>query len=384
MISTKKLYDEDAYIEQFDAKVLSCEPEKDKWTVVLDRTAFFPEGGGQPSDKGTLSNVDVLDVQINEGIIYHIVASPLKKDETVTGILDFKRRFSFMQNHSGEHIVSGIVHRLFGLDNVGFHLNEQLATLDFNGILTSEQLHRVELLANEALWKNKRIKAFYPDENALASLEYRSKKEIQGDIRIVEIEDIDVCACCAPHVNETAQIGIIKLLDAEKMRGGIRIVMKCGSYALDDYNDKFDNISKISRLLSAKQEKSAEAVKLLDSKLNEEKQKNNMLKKRLAEKIAETTAEEITAIFEDGLDIKELVLIADSLHKKHGGIRAAFSNSESGTGFAFAICGEHKKLEVFFKAFKENLNVRGGGRSGMVQGTVLNQPEQIKSFFKCV
>lgn len=380
MIRTQKLYDEDSHLYLFTATVLSCECFGDNYAAVLDRTAFFPEGGGQSADKGTLDNAEVLDVQMNEsGIITHVISAPLAAGSTVTGLLDFNRRFAFMQNHSGEHIVSGIVHRLFGLDNVGFHLAEDFVTLDFNGELSREQLDDIELRANRAVWSNADIRAYYPDEGTLKALNYRSKKELEGDIRIVEIEGTDICACCAPHVKKTGEIGMIKLLDTEKMRGGTRIVMKCGEFAVKDYSIKYDNIKQISSLLSAKQEETACAVKKLEVQLNEAKLKARELKKRLIERIVTCSNPEEKVLFEEGLDIKELQLLSDALYKKHGGIRGVFSGSDG--SFAFAACGQPQQLDEFFAEFKQKFPVRGGGRNGMVQGTVTATAENIKLCF---
>lgn len=377
-MKTVKLYDLDSHLSFFEAKVVSCEKAGDKFAVILDKTAFFPEGGGQPSDIGTLGSAKVLDVQIENDTIYHYTDCALNVGDMVEGKLDFERRFRFMQNHSGEHIVSGIVNSLYGLDNVGFHLNEELVTLDFNGILNIEQILLIEQEANRRVWQNVKFKTYYPTADELEKLEYRSKKELDGDIRIVEIENTDRCACCAPHVKTAGEIGMIKLLDTEKMRGGSRIVMKCGQYALDDYNTKYQNVRKISELLSSKQENSAEAVLSLSDKLNDEKHRCAELQKRIAELLVDTATSDTYCIFADGLDRKELQLIADRLYKTYGGIRAVFSPCED--GFAFSICGDDT-LDNVFADFKAKFTVRGGGRNGMVQGTVIGEEEAIKSFF---
>lgn len=380
MNKTVRIFDEDSHIFSFGATVINCEPAENGYKTVLDRTAFFYEGGGQPSDTGALNNARVNDVQIENGIIYHYTDLPFEKGENVKGEIDRERRFSFMQNHSGEHIVSGIVHKNYGFDNVGFHLNEELVTLDFNGILTKEQIEKTELEANRKIWQNVKFKAYYPSAEKLKDLNYRSKKELEGDIRIVEIEDTDMCACCAPHVNEAAEIGIIKLLDTEKMRGGTRIVMKCGSFALRDYNVKYANVKDISERLSAKQENTSAAVKMLEEKLNGTERENAGLKRRLADAIVNFSGKDTFAVFEEGLSVKELQLIADGLYKKYSGIRGAFSGNEE--NYSFAVCGEQDNLAEFFANFKAKLNVKGGGRGTLVQGTVCEKREKIKMFFQ--
>lgn len=376
---TEKLYEKDAYVREFTARVLQCFVCAGYYKIILDKTAFFPEGGGQAADIGTLGNVKVFDVQIEDGIIYHYTEKALKIGSTVYGKIDFDRRFSFMQNHTGEHIVSGIAHKLFDVNNVGFHLGEDLVTIDFDKELTREQLDEIEYLANEKVWQNLPVTAYYPSEEELKNTDYRSKKEIDGAVRLVEVKDTDICACCAPHVKSTGEIGIIKLLDYERMRGGVRIVLKCGKFALNDYRIKYENVSQISALLSAKQEKTAEAVKLLEQKLSDEKHKSTEFKKKIAELTAQATDENTNCIFIDDCDIKDLQLIADKLHKNYGGIRGAFSGC--GENYAFAICGEDAELQEFFKKFKSELTVRGGGRGGMVQGTVTATQDKIKLYF---
>lgn len=377
MKNTLKLYDLDSFTKEFSAIVLSCQERENGYAVVLDQTAFFPEGGGQPSDTGYLKDVRVFDVQIENEVIVHYTDLPLQEGSAVTGTIDFARRFDFMQNHSGEHIVSGVVHRLFGLDNVGFHLGEDVVTLDFNGLLTREQILAAELEANRAVWENRTIKTWYPDEGELSSLLYRSKKELDGAIRMVEIEGTDLCACCAPHVKTTGQIGLIKLLDTEKMRGGTRIFMKCGNRSLADYNCKYDNVREIGNLLSSKQEETAEAVVRLNDQLTAEKQKNAALKRRLIEQLVSASEERF--VCEDGLDGKELQLLADGLFREKSGICGAFTPTVG--GFAFALCGEEKELNGVFAKFKKQFSVRGGGRNGLVQGTVQTDLESLNSYF---
>ncbi len=377
---TEKLYDKDAYIKEFTALVLDEIKSENFYKIVLDKTAFFPEGGGQAADIGLLDDVAVFDVQIENDIIYHYTKIPLEIGSVVTGKINFERRFNFMQNHTGEHIVSGIAHALFGVKNVGFHLGEELVTIDFDRELTREQLDEIEYLANQKVWQNLPIKVYYLSEDELSKTDYRSKKEIDGAVRLVDIKNTDICACCAPHVRNTGEIGIIKLLDTEKMRGGIRIVLKCGAFALNDYKNKYENISQISAFLSAKQENTAEAVKKQDEKCALANQKITELKKKIAELTIDIAPKDTNCIFVDECEVKDLQLIADGLHKKHGGIKAVFSGS--GEAYAFAICGEDSDLQDMFTNFKMQFSVRGGGRGGMVQGTVAATRENINLFFE--
>lgn len=375
---TERLYDNDAYQTEFSATVLDCAKYENGFKVILDKTAFFPEAGGQPSDKGMINGIKVTDVQIEDEKIVHFCESELDIGNIVSCKIDFARRFAFMQNHSGEHIVSGIAFKKYGLQNVGFHLNEEFVTLDFNGILERNQIDEIEFLANKVIWQNKKIKTYYPSKDELSKLSYRQKKELSGDIRIVEIEDTDMCACCAPHVKSTGEIGLIKLLSSEKMRGGIRIVMKCGEYALKDYNDKFKNVTAIQNLLSAKPEETAQAVNNLYEKLSEEKQKNKDLKKKLINYMANDTEDKV--LFAENFDIKELQAFADTLNKNKGETVLVFSEREK-DNFNFALCGNETETNELFLKLKEKFNARGGGRNGMISGTVnAKEKEIIKEF----
>ncbi len=368
---TIKLYDSDSHLSEFSATVISCENA----VAVLDKTAFFPEGGGQTSDTGVIDGVKVKDVQIENGIIYHHLEKDIEIGKTVNCKLDWDERFRKMQNHSGEHIISGIVHSLFGYDNVGFHLSKTEMTMDFSGMLTREDLLRVEYLANKAVWENVKFNCYYPE--SLENLEYRSKLDLSEDVRIVEIEGYDRCACCAPHVNTSSEIGIIKILDFEKNKGGVRLWVKCGIDALADYNLKYQNSLKISSLLCAEQDNIADAVEKLIKTEGELKFKIGDLKRRLiAEKVKSFSGDtQVTAEFETDMDIKELQLYADALYKKSGGIRAVFSGK--GNEYFFAIVGDEAPLQELFKQMKNTLNIRGGGRGSMVQGTVFATRDDI-------
>lgn len=378
---TEKLYDKDSHLKEFTGTVLSCKKTGEKYAVTLNRTAFFPEGGGQQSDRGYIGGAYISDVQIKNGEILHFADKPLSVGQAYDCKLDFDFRFRNMQNHSGEHIISGIVHRLYGFNNVGFHLGAEM-TMDFDGELTRRQLDEIEDLANKAVYENLPVKAYYPTDEELKQLDYRSKLDLKENVRIVEIKGVDVCACCAPHVKATGEIGIIKILDFEKYKGGVRLIVKCGADALRDYREKYKNVLEISNLLSAKQFEVSAAVVRLNEQLSAEKAAAAALKKRLiAEKAAGFEPDtDKTAVFENGLDIKELQLLADALCQKAGGIRGAFSGADG--AFSFAICGEETALGNFFAKFKAAFNTRGGGRNGIRQGTVCADRAEIEGLFK--
>lgn len=379
---TEKLYESDSHLSKFEAKVLSCEKSDNKYKIILDKTAFFPEGGGQYGDRGKIGEAKVLDTVIENGEIIHFTDRPLETNKSFFCSLDFKRRFAFMQNHSGEHIVSGIFHKEFGFDNVGFHLAEDFATLDINGIVDRKTINFIEYEANKAVWRNLKVKAYYPDKKELEALEYRSKKEIAGDIRIVEIKNTDRCACCAPHVSNTGEIGIIKLLDFEKLRGGTRIYMKCGEFALNDYRDKYENIKSISNLLSSKQEDAAKSVISLSDKLNLADLKIKNLKSELSFEKIKNLDKNCRVYFEESADMKALQLMADFAYKSLKHSVWIFSKSEN--SYSFAVCGEENSLAEDFKNISARLNIRGGGRNGIRQGTANESREKTEEVIKSI
>ena len=377
---TEKLYDKDSFLKEFTATILECEPCESGWSILLDKTAFFPEAGGQKADTGTLNDARVSDVLISEENIYHITDKPFNVGDIVTGKIDFDRRFDYMQQHSAEHIISGIAHSLYGCENVGFHLSDEIVTLDFDKVLNQEQLLKIEEIANRKVFECVKFNCYYPDEETLKKLNYRSKKELEGAVRIVEIEGTDMCACCAPHVKNAGQIGLIKLLDTEKLRGGIRIELKAGGRALADYNEKYENVRKISCDLAVAQNETASGVERLLGTLKEQKSEITELKLQKIKLKTENfeAKSQITAIFEDNFSVKDLQIFADALHKSCGGIRGVFSQNEN--GFLFCICGGDG-FDEFFAEFKTTLSVKGGGRNGMAQGTVNADRKEIEKFF---
>lgn len=280
-MNTVKLYEADAYLGEFTATVKKCISEAGIYKVELDQTAFYPEGGGQPADQGTLGDARVLDVQEVDGTIWHTVTQLLEPGTEVVGKLDFERRFSNMQNHSGEHIVSGIIAREYGYHNVGFHMGSEAVTVDFDGVLTKEQLFEIEQQANDAVLRNVPITASLPDREELAQMEYRSKKEIEGQVRLITVEGYDCCACCGTHVSSTGEIRLIKLLGVQNYKGGVRISMLCGEKAFRDYLIKHTNLVGIGQLLSVKPEEAGDAVVRLKEKNIELKKELKQLKKQL-------------------------------------------------------------------------------------------------------
>lgn len=382
---TKKLYYADSHQDSCHATVLSCtwNEKKQCYEVVLDQTVFFPEGGGQYADTGVLGGMKVLDVQEKGDLIIHYTDGELQPDTEVDGAINYEERFSKMQQHTGEHIVSGIVHRTFGYDNVGFHLGQELVTMDFNGIFTPEQLQQVEYEANEAVVKNLPIVVTYPSKEELDQLDYRSKKELTGQVRIVEIPGYDVCACCAPHVKLTGEVGIIRLIDAVKYKGGTRVTMVCGFRALKDYRMKEDNVREISRLLSAKPEESALAVHRLQDEARMWKEKLVRVQSHTMERILDNLSGDVENyfLFEEDVDKNVARRFVDEGKGKCHGICGIFLGNAA-DGYRYILGSESVDLKAFSKGFHETLGGKGGGKSEMIQGTVSGSEEMIRSYME--
>ena len=380
LMITEKLYDDNSFLAEFTAKVVSSNKDGEFYKTILDKTCFFPQAAGQLCDRGFLNGFAVNDVKIENGEIVHYLREYIREGDEVAGKIDFERRFSFMQNHTGEHIVSGIVNRLFGFNNVGFHLNEELVTLDFDGILSKQDLKNIEYLANKVVWENRTVKAYYPEKKELINISFRQKSEIEGDTRLVEIEGTDICACCAPHVKTTGQIGLIKFLSTEKMRGGIRIYMKCGEYALKDYFDKSEQFTAIQNLLSLKPNEIASGVSALKSRLDEQKRENANLKQKLLKYISEEIKDTVALV--ENFDMPELQRLCDMLYKKNGVTHTVFCEIESGK-FNLVICGKEEDVNRIFEQAKQNIEIKGGGRNGMRSAIVVANPAVIiKEFSK--
>ena len=377
---TKRLYYEDAYCREFDARVTDCREGKRGWEVTLDQTAFYPEGGGQPADEGTLGEAKVLDVKEGGEEVIHLCDRPLEPGSAVHGTLDWDRRFRFMQQHSGEHIFSGIVHRIFGYDNIGFHMGKDCVTVDFSGMLSEEDIAQVERAANEAVLADLEILEDYPSREELGGLDYRSKKELEGQVRIITIPGSDVCACCGTHVKRTGQIGPIKAVASEHYKTGIRISLQIGWKALEDYEEKHRNIKEISALLSAPPQETAEAVRKLQEQLQELKAANVALKQkqldRLVEEVPEGTGRVIR--FVEDLNPVEVRMLADRLAQKADFV-AVFSGND-GEGYKYVMCSASVDVAALGKKFNEALNGRGGGRNPMVQGSVMAERAKIEEF----
>ena len=380
-MKTELLYRQDVCQTEFSAQVLGCEEYKDRFAVELDRTCFYPEGGGQPADRGTLDGQPVLHVRESGDRILHLLERPLEVGKQVKGKIDWEFRFCQMQHHTGEHIVSGIAHRLYGADNVGFHMGEEVVTIDLSVELTPDELRRVERLANAVVQQNIPVEETFPDADALKALDYRSKKELEGQVRIITVPQADCCACCGTHVPTTGQIGMIKLLQPQKYKGGIRVNILCGQRALDDYNAKDQSVMDISHQLSAPPAGVAQAVAQLAAQQDVLKLKLAETQDKLFQLMAEGVEKEGTlCLFEEGLAPNDLRRFAALLGEKRSGISAVFCRAEDGS-FRYAVCCHHIDLRPLCKDWNQALNGRGGGDKALVQGSVRADRKAIEEYF---
>lgn len=382
MIETRRLYYEDVYKKEFEATVLECREAKKGYQVLLDESAFYPEGGGQPSDFGTLGEARVSEVHEKDGELLHYTDRPLEAGQTVTGRIDWEHRFDLMQQHSGEHMVSGLIHEKYGYDNVGFHMGSDVITIDFNGLLTEEQMAEIEQRVNEKIWENRAVEITYPTPLELEELPYRSKKELTGKVRIVRFPGVDLCACCGTHVTHTGEIGMVKLLSVVKFRDGVRMEMLCGKRVLNYLNMVSEQNHKVSVQLSAKAEKTAEAV----ARMQEENFRLKGAVLRYEEKMNAVEAGKWenagnVLLFKEGMEADSLRKLTDAVMNTCNGRCAVFSRNADGS-YKYAIGEREGDLCSFTKEMNAALNGRGGGKPFFVQGSVQASEKEIRAFME--
>ena len=382
MQKTVRLFDQDSYLQAFDATVLACQPEGERFVIVLDATAFFPEEGGQSADGGTLDGVQVLDVQERDGVISHYTSTPLQEGARIRGQIEFPARYLKMQIHSGEHIVSGLMHAKYGFHNVGFHLGNEI-TMDFDGELTREQLDEIEDEANRIIYENVAIIAEYPTPEVLTATEYRSKLNLLENVRLVTIGEYDVCACCAPHVSRTGEIGLIKLLDAVRYKGGMRIHFLAGSAALTHYRKTWSDVAALSAMLSVKQSDVVEGVIRREAEIEKRNATIAALRRQLLDyKIAalEQTNGNL-CIFTDDPDMLSLRLLVNAGMEKCTGICAAFSGNDT-DGYRYIMGAAHIDLKALSKQINAALGGKGGGSTQMIQGSCTAKENEIRAYMQ--
>ena len=380
---TEKLYEQDTFLRQFEARVLSCVQGKKGFDVILDRTAFYPEGGGQPCDTGVLEAdgeaIQVLEVHTRDGEIVHTCARPIEACTKLTGTIDWGRRFDLMQQHSGEHIVSGLAHSLWGCENVGFHMGAEAVTIDLSLPLTEEQCARLEERANQYLWTDTPVEIAFPSPEELEGIDYRSKKELTGQVRIVTFPGADCCACCGTHVRSAGQVGLIKLLSAQKFREGVRIELVCGGRAYRHVSRVLEQNTQVSRLLSAKPLLTgAAAERLLKENETLKSRLMSMEEARFLELARQYAGAGDVVLFEDGLSPDSLRRLCGAVLHACGGRCACFSEGR------YAIGQAGGDLRGLAKQLNQALSGRGGGKPDFVQGAVQASREEIEAFFRRV
>lgn len=381
---TEKLYYADGHLSRFTARVASCKKEGGAWAVKLDRSAFFPGGGGQEADEGVLSDMELLGLREEGEDIVHLTPAPLEPGALVEGRINWPLRFARMQGHSGEHILSGTVHTLFGYDNVGFHMGEEAITIDFSGELSREDLARAELEANRAIWRDVPVRSLLPSPGELAAMDYRSKKELTGQVRIVEIEGVDRCACCAPHVSHTGEVGLLKIIDSMRHRGGTRLTLLCGEAAMLDYEALHENNAAVSAALSAKRLETGAAVSRMMAEQEERRAELTKLKRELLQLKAASLrpTEGSICIFESDIDMITLRELVNAGAELAGKVCAGFAGTDG--DYKYIIGSRSMPLRSMSKEINAAIAGRGGGSDSMIQGTSRARREDIERYFNAL
>ena len=380
----KKLYYDSAYIKAFDANVISCEKGKKGFEVILDQTAFYPEGGGQPTDTGVLGGIAVLEVHEKNGEVIHYLEQPLTVGERVHGEIDWEKRFIHMQEHSGEHLVSGLIHAKYGYDNVGFHMGADEVTIDFNGLIEWDDLMEIEKKANFMIWDNLEIYADFPAKEELDVLDYRSKKELTGDVRIVKIPGGDICACCGTHVMRTGEIGLVKFLSMIHYKGGVRISLLCGKRAMEDYEKKRDQVQKVSNLLSAKPDEIASAVEKMKADITKLQEKLAESYRELIEHKVGTfeESEERIYLLEPEFGAVQLRQMVNRMIEEKKGKTVLALSGNCDRGFLYVMGSQSEDMRLLSKELNTLMSGRGGGSVQMAQGTFFTSEEQLHANLK--
>ena len=380
-METEKLYYQDPYQTTFTARVLTCEPSKGGCLVTLDRTAFYPEGGGQPADHGVLGGVTVTDVHEKDGVIFHTCDKVVEPGSTVEGSIDWTRRFDHMQQHSGEHILSGLLCSLYDCSNVGFHLGADTVTIDYDRELTWEQVLEAERQANEAIWRDTPAEITFPAPDALAQLDYRSKKELTGQVRIVSFPDADCCACCGTHVRRAGEVGLIKVLSCQKFREGVRLEILCGQRAYRYLSRIYEQDHAVARLLSVKPQDAFAAVERQNAELTAAKLRMTELEDRLFALGAQTLAGRGDVLpLEPPMRPDGARKLADTAARAAGGLAAVFAGERDSYVYALVYAGG-ADISPLVKRLNSALSGRGGGRNGFAQGSVQADRSAILDFF---
>lgn len=382
-----ELYYREPYAKEFDATVTSCEARDGGYVIGLSETAFYPTGGGQPGDRGTLAlgeGEDAVVAHVTEAVpgkgadgseegAVHLTDVALPVGAKVHGVLDWTWRRDNMEAHTGEHIVSGIVHALFGFDNIGFHMGEKCIEVDFDGVLTAEDALDVERRANAAVRADVPVKVLLPTPDELAEMDYRSKKEHEGQIRVVAIQGIDTCACCGTHLATSGQVGLIKILRMSTKKKKTRLELLCGRRALELCEERLDQLRDTSNFLSVADEEVPEAVRRLSAEKDDYKhQLKQAVRDKLAQAVAAAAPEgSLLLWYQEGLEIDELRFVCEqALGRDDVSLVAALSDVPGDAArTAYVLAAKEEDLRPACKELNKRLSGRGGGKPQMVQGS---------------
>lgn len=379
-METRKLYYEDPFQKGFATTVVSCDEVKGGYAVVLAETAFYPEGGGQPYDTGVLGEANVLEVHEKNGVITHLCDKPFEVGKSVSGKIDWARRFDHMQQHSGEHICSGLICERFHCDNVGFHMGADVVTIDFNADISWDELMEIEQLANLYIYEDHPIDIQFYRGAELDKVEYRSKKPLEGDVRIVSFPGADCCACCGTHVMRSGQVGLVKFLSVQKFRDGVRIELLSGKRAHRYLSECWAQDVRIAQALSVKPNASFAGVERVLAELSTLKQRCAKLEESVfAQTAAQYEGKGDVLLFEDEVSGDSLRKLCDAVTNHCGGRCAVFAGADGAYKYAIGHVGGD--LRELTKKMNAELNGRGGGKPNFVQGSVAAARGAIEAFF---
>lgn len=388
-MSEELLFYEDAYLKEFDAVVVDVLQKGEKQYVVLDKTAFYPEGGGQTGDSGWLYFGNGLELNVEytrkkEDRVLHEISGKgeiLKAGDRVRGVIDWDRRFDHMQQHSGEHIVSGMICRRFSCDNVGFHMGADAVTIDFNAEISFEELLEIETEANRYISEDHPFISMWPSPEELKKLDYRSKKELSGEVRIACFQGADMCACCGTHVSGSAQVGMVKFASAEKFHDGTRIEVRFGKRAFDHLAMNYAQNKAIGVLLSAKEDKTFDYVKKQAEELAETRYRLGQMEEKMIGVIAaEYKKKKDTLIIVPPNSPEYVRKLAGAVHEQNGCLAAVFAGEAR--SYKYAVAGPDSAVPDLNRSMTAELSGRGGGRGGFAQGSVASSEEDIRRFWR--
>lgn len=383
-----KLYEKQSYLKENRTVVLQCFRDKNDIFVALKESIFFPEEGGQYADKGWISygenKVRLLDGQIKNGEIFYLVEEEIPEGTEVFCELDWEMRYMRMQQHTGEHILTGTIHRYFGFNNVGFHLSDDApVTLDLDGVLTVEQAMEMETLANLVIYQNLPVEDSYPSKEALASITYRSKIEIEGQVRLITIPGVDICACCAPHTARTGEVGLIKIVSMQNYKGGTRLNILCGMRALVHYREQLALMSSLANSLSTRPEQVAAIV-------NSQKEEILMLRHQVSQMAERALLGDIDRLPDCAnacvFTSKDTSAVAiknafNAMAKRFGGYVGVFAGDDE-NGYRYNAGSGILDSRVLAGFMREKLAAKGGGSREMIQGKTLAKRAEIEAFFE--